>query len=695
MNSVEIKMEEANIVEVIGNVTSPFVVLSELIKNGVDANAKSVTVFIDTINRNIRVIDNGDGFTLDDILNIGIVAKSNKKREAFIHNNEGEMLLGNKGLAFYSMFSLGEKIEVTSSNISGQKYYFEWEKGKKKFHYKEVEKDDYSSGTEIFIRGIEEDSILLLSSEKELNKFKHISLYNFQEKQTIPKVIVLKDGERFDLEVENINKFKDEFNARVIFNYDNKNNILNYKYEINDNRISNKVLSIDLDKANDVNKILEENYLIKPIKSFALDDYLTDGLIEKKEISIPDFEGKWFMKRDRRNEKFHKFEAGIRLYVNKFALYNYLNKNNDWLQLTNVSQVKKNNNFRQHNVYGYVNFDSFNELEEGLKISNERGGFIENVYYHKFLDIIYKYILYITINIDYAVKNNNFHDEKNSTGQGNTGQGNTGQGNTGQGSTGQGNTSQDEETGILKIQKVTIRSGESCYLLDPTIVNTNFKSKLTIVPRSTMELENNIFLHSNCTGDFYIDYFSGELKETLILKVEPRKIKGVNNKDEFFTSSNHFNGDIDLKSISGLVKQLVGLKYDDKYLLYVISFRAILEDIVKKYYAKRPSLNMKSEFKDNISDMLSDIQLLLKNKKNDPLEQEKLSVKKRFKGHNALNNFLVGVNVKFSSENYDKFLHSLTHNPAMIDKSLAIEIANDIILPLYTLSDLLSEKGII
>ncbi|MGD6902251.1 ATP-binding protein [Bacillus infantis] len=752
MNSVEIKMEEANIVEVIGNVTSPFVVLSELIKNGVDANAKSVTVQIDTINRQIRVIDNGDGFSLDDILSIGTVAISNKKREAFTHNDDGEMLLGSKGLAFYSMFSLGEKIEVKSLNSLGQKYYFEWEKGEKKFYYDAVDNDSYSPGTEILIRGIEEDSILLLGSEKELNKFKHISLYNFQKTPSIPKVIVVKDGIRFDLEVENINNFKDEFNAIVTFDYDNKTNTLKYKYEVSDNRINSKELSIKLDTDIDVNEVLVKNYSIKPV-SLSFDDFLTNGLVERKEISVPNFEGKWFMKRDRRNDKFHKFEAGIRLYVNKFALYNYLNKNNDWLQLTNVSQVKKNNNFRQHNVYGYVNFDSFNELEEGLKISNERGGFIENIYYHKFLDIVYKYILYLTINIDYAVKNNSFFDKNWSTGQGDTGQGDTGQGDTGQGDTGQGDTGQGDtgqgdtgqgetgqgdtgqgdtgqgetgqgdtgqgdtgqgdtgqgETGqgdtgqdeeeiednkILKISQITITRGENCYLLDPTIINVKLKDGLIIIPRSTPQVDNNVFLHSNLPGEYCIDYYNGNLKETLVLKVQQRTVKGINKDDDFFKSSNHFNGDIDLKDISGLVKQLIGLKYDEKYLLYVISFRAILEDIVKKYYAKRP-LPMKSEFRDNITQMLSDIQLVLKSKKNDPLEQQKLSVKKIFKGHHALNNFLVGVNVKFANENYDKFLHSLTHNPSKIDRGLAIEVANDIILPLYTLSNLLNEKGII
>ncbi|MBD2848539.1 ATP-binding protein [Paenibacillus sp. IB182496] len=754
MNSVEVKVEEENIVEVIGNVTSPFVVLSELIKNGVDANAKSVTVHIDTINNTIKVIDNGDGFKLEDILNLGNIAASNKKRDDFIQNVNGEMLLGSKGLAFYSMFSLGTKIEVRSFNSNGEKYYFEWFKGHKKFYYEYVAHENYALGTEILISGIEEDNILLLSSEKELSKFKHISLYNFQAKITVPKVIVIKNGVRFNLDIDNVNSFEEEFNAIVSFSYESKTNILKYKYDVEDSRVSNSEIEIKIDNLFTANEIIRDIYNIKPL-SMSFDDFLTNGLIERREISVPSFEGKWYMKRDKRNAKFHRFESGIRLYVNKFALYNYLNKNNDWLQLTNVSQVKKNNNFRQHNVYGYVNFDRFNEHEAGLKISNERGGFIENINYHKFMDILYIYILFITINIDYAIKNHTFIPTNNAQGgqgqggqgqggqgqggqgqggqgqggqgqggqgkggqgqggqgqggqgqggqgQGGQGQGGQGQGGQGQGGQGQGEQGQggqpdsvEEERKILKVSEINITMGENCYLLDPTIINSEYTTAtLKIIPRSACKIQNNIFMHENQHGEYHIDYYEGSMKETLLIKVKKRKITGMVSEDDFFTTSSHFHGDIDLRDVSGLVKQLVGLKYDDKYMLYVISFRAILEDIVKKYYSKRP-FPLSSEFKDNITGMLSDIQSVMRITRNDPLEHQKQEVKKIFKGHYALNNFLAGVNVKFANENYDKFLHSLTHNPSKIDKSLALEVANDIILPLHTLSNQLSDRGII
>lgn len=104
MNSVEIRMEEEKVVEVIGNVASPFVVLSELIKNGVDANAKSVTVHIDTLKKTVKVIDNGDGFTLDDILSIGNIASSSKKETTIFITKMGRCYWEVRGLRFILCF---------------------------------------------------------------------------------------------------------------------------------------------------------------------------------------------------------------------------------------------------------------------------------------------------------------------------------------------------------------------------------------------------------------------------------------------------------------------------------------------------------------------------------------------------------------------------------------------------------------
>ncbi|MGO4532646.1 ATP-binding protein [Paenibacillus sp. 2TAF8] len=776
MQTLDITINEELLIEVLGNVTSPLVVLSELIKNGVDADAKSVTIFIDTIKNSIKIVDNGDGFTEADINRLGIAASSNKKRENFLYNSSGKMLLGSKGLAFFSVFSLGDKIEVRTKNKDGECYIIKWSKEDNQLMYDQVYNEEYVKGTEIMICGVESNDLLLLSSEKELNKLKHISLINFKRNIIIPKVVIFVDNIPFDISVENIENFSGDFDAMVTFIYDESTNTLKYSYEVNDDRITSKEIEIDLNDKVDAKNILRDVYKIMPA-AITFDDFLTKGLIEKREISVPSFEGKWYMKRGRKNNIMQRFESGIRIYVNNFALYNYLNKNNDWLQLTNVSQVKKINNFRQNNVFGYVSFDQFNDLAEGMKISNERGGFIENINFNKFIDIIYTYVLYITIGIDVARKNNSFLYEasngrgasnegasgqgasdqgasgqgasgqgasgqgasgqgasgqgasgqgasgqgasgqgasgqgasgqgasgQGASGQGASGQGASGQGASGQGASGQGASGQAEDDQgdessleideILKVKKIKVRSGEQVYLLDPTIIRSEYIDNLKIVPRKNTSITDNVFLLTNSYGEYIIDYFSEDKKDTLTIKVEKRKVTGLDHVEvDFFESSIHFLGDFDLSEISDLVRQLNGLEYNEKYLLYVISFRAILEDIVKKYISRR-SLVLSGKFKENITLMISDIQNVLTIIKNDPLKSEKIKIQQIFKGNDSLNNFLVGVNIKFSNENYEKLLHSLTHNPAKIDKSLALEIANDIILPIYWLSKLLKDNG--
>ncbi|MEC1549817.1 procyclic acidic repetitive family protein, partial [Bacillus rugosus] len=252
---------------------------------------------------------------------------------------------------------------------------------------------------------------------------------------------------------------------------------------------------------------------------------------------------------------------------------------------------------------------------------------------------------------------------------------------------------------ILKVNTLKIEAGIQVYLKDPTIINckkVDFDELKIIPERQEFKIDkDDVFLGNNAAGNYQINYFLNDIKETLLIKVKKRKVTGIESVSrEFFKDSNHFVGNVDLSEINDIVKQLYDLEYNDKYLLYVISFRAILEDLTKEYLNKQ-RITLSGNLKDNIISMLLDLQEVLKTSKKDPLKDEKLSIKQKFKGHDALNNFIIGVNVKFNNENYDKFLHSLTHNPAMIHRDLALEIANDLILPLYTLDKLLTEKRII
>jgi hypothetical protein len=445
MPKVLVNLPSENLTTVLGNVTSPFVVISELIKNGVDAGANAVTINIDTNKSEIKIIDDGKGFTIEEIIELGIASESRKKRDTNLKSPGGEMFLGSKGLAIFSAFSLGSKVTIRTKNENNEAYVINWIKGEKEFDYYEVESSEISEGTEVLISGINFKEMLLLASEKELIKFKHISIRNFKKDLNIPKVILLKDSQYIDIDLKNIEDFSEDFTAKVSFAYNRKKNILEYQYECGDPRISKEKIFFNLSEKIDIQKCLKEHYnIIKILVN--IDEYLAKNLIENDEIEIPDFEGVWYMKRDKKNKYMNDFGFGIRLYVNNFALYNYLNTNNDWLQLTNISQNKKSTNFKQHNVFGYLNFPEFNDLNEGLKISNERGGFIENVYFNKFMDVLYTFVLLTTIGIDIAQKNNLIKDkpENKTIGNGETGNGETGNGETGNGETGNGETGNGE-----------------------------------------------------------------------------------------------------------------------------------------------------------------------------------------------------------------------------------------------------------
>ncbi|EGP8451980.1 hypothetical protein I0Q27_002319, partial [Listeria monocytogenes] len=180
------------------------------------------------------------------------------------------------------------------------------------------------------------------------------------------------------------------------------------------------------------------------------------------------------------------------------------------------------------------------------------------------------------------------------------------------------------------------------------------------------------------------------------LIINERKIIKGKKSESFFKDSNHFNGEINLSDISELVFQLDGLKYSEKNLLYIISFRAILESTIKNYISKRPTLELSNSFKDNVLVAIDDLLIITEIKgKKDSLKEKKTAIHKKFKGRDQLSSFLTSLKVKFDKEKYDKFFHSLTHNPATIEESLALELANDIILPIHVLVHCLEEADII
>lgn len=164
MPEITMELPKKEFVNIIGNVTSPFVVLSELIKNGIDANAKSITLFISTDNNSVSIVDNGDGFSEEDIKNLATAAVSRKKREEYVYNQHGQMLLGSKGLAIFSVFSIGKGLQIVTRNKKGACFEVNWENGVENPEYHTVDEVDFEYGTEVKIFGIADDVMTLLTT---------------------------------------------------------------------------------------------------------------------------------------------------------------------------------------------------------------------------------------------------------------------------------------------------------------------------------------------------------------------------------------------------------------------------------------------------------------------------------------------------------------------------------------------------
>ena len=69
-------------------------------------------------------------------------------------------------------------------------------------------------------------------------------------------------------------------------------------------------------------------------------------------ITVPTFSGVFYTWRNQKDDQLEQWPAGIRIYVNNYSLYRYLDKDNDWLNLSEVSQNVKATNYKLKNTYG-------------------------------------------------------------------------------------------------------------------------------------------------------------------------------------------------------------------------------------------------------------------------------------------------------------------------------------------------------
>lgn len=398
-------IESSEITRLLGTVGSPLIVISELIKNSVDAEATNVEIIYNCKGNSIKIIDNGIGITLDEINNLAKPGYSSKKRNENIRNGNGFFFTGNKGLGILSCFSICQEITIDTYAGGDKKCHVTLNNaGVLDYGLSDIE-SGIQKGTAITLHGIRPTDVEFLNAETELQKIRHLSTYLYKKKELLFPSISLK----IDDNVPSSILFSTDFSNMlydVEFSYSKETGKLNFKCCTDkDKDINDAVIEVSSFDIKSLEKILFDNYGIeKTIRTRTNDAATYQWYTELNKV--PSFEGRMVVYfKQTAGATLKQYGAGVNVYVNHFALYNYLSSDNDWLGLADFSQRKKSTDLRPHNVFGYVNFNEFNENKEELRISNERADFIQDQTFTKLMYLLKGVVMFLTFNIDVAEKN--------------------------------------------------------------------------------------------------------------------------------------------------------------------------------------------------------------------------------------------------------------------------------------------------
>ena len=413
MAKEKLKMDSAQIAQIMGTVGSPLIVISELLKNAVDASAENIDIYYDFDSRSITVENDYKGFTFEEIQNLSRPGISAKKKGKNLTNERGMFLTGSKGLGLLSVFLLCDKAEIFTSPSDHSVHKITFDKKTGAIESLTLKQNSPKEYTKVILRDVSKEIISFLSSEAEVRKLRHIctSLYKGGD-VPFPQMQLHIINEQVDSR-HNIN-FTCDFPPMlydVTFGYSKKTNVLRFCCNSTNKQITSDEITLTDFALADLQKIMLEKYGIKEtIPTRTNDLFLSDF------SSVPTFEGQILVyEKSLAGAQLKTYGAGVNVYVNEFALYNYLAEENDWLGLADYSQRKKVTRLKPHNVFGYVNFPEFDENEETLRISNERADFIQDLTFSKVMYLLKGVVMFMILNIDVADKNPKYKSQEHQT----------------------------------------------------------------------------------------------------------------------------------------------------------------------------------------------------------------------------------------------------------------------------------------
>jgi len=395
-------MTAKQIANVVGTVASPLIVVSELLKNAVDASAKNIDIFYDREHNIIAVENDHNGFSIEEIKALSTPGVSSKKVGNNLTNEYGMFLTGSKGLGLLSVFSLCDEAEIITAPSDQKIYKIILKKLKGTVEDNEIDQQFEKHFTRVVLKNVNSEIIDFLSSEREVRKLRHIctTLYKSQS-VPFPKMLLHISGQEtrkinlsctFPPMLYDVRFYFQKDSGELCFQCDSPSKPVN----------SDSIVLKNFD-INSLKETMLNYYGIKDTRLTSAND--PDSSVPTNFDEVPSFEGRVLVYANKSAGVLRTYGAGVNVYVNDFALYNYLAEENDWLGLADFSQRRKATRLKPHNVFGYVNFPCFDENVESLKISNERADFIQDLTYSKLMYLLKGVVMFTILNIDVADKN--------------------------------------------------------------------------------------------------------------------------------------------------------------------------------------------------------------------------------------------------------------------------------------------------
>lgn len=348
------------------------IAIIELVKNGMDADAKNINIIFNKDDGRIVIHDNGNGMSLFDLENKWLnIAYSEKKHIS----SKRRFLAGNKGVGRFACDRLGQKLDLYTKKENEELLHLSlnWGafEGLKNYNaiIQAVDIDIQTTTADLVEKNtgikIKDHGTILLVTEVKLewNRDKLLSLKRQLQKFVNPIAV-------FDRSMVNIELYSksEEKNDSLADSYDRVNGVIENtvfeKLKFNTTYIDSKInedgskITTTLSHDGEViYTVVERNVFFDNMKNVSI---------------IIHFMNQYKKSYFKRQSGIHVVEFGsIFLFINGYRVSPYGDRDNDWLQLNSRKAQGMRRHLGNRDVLGFVNI--YDDTNDFRIVSNREG----------------------------------------------------------------------------------------------------------------------------------------------------------------------------------------------------------------------------------------------------------------------------------------------------------------------------------